>query len=655
MRWSLISVRFVAAIAAFGLVTCGSLLVALIIFQDLRGGFDRLSRDTMPDLIDAGRIAQYSQAIASIAPQLAAVQSDYARRTVNHEIEDQLQLLDGYLRSLAASESLAAGPGGEALERIGAERQALVDNLEQLDATVRDRLTVNVQFVGALVQVQRVLERALDLGGSEAALAVGPDLHPQFDRWIGSFDRMMLEGLTLAGIENIALVRRNERRAETLMAQLRAEVGLPETALDSRLRRLLEEAAAQLEGPKNIFAVKTELERLRRAEAGLLAKNKILANRFVGASRALSSQLQERTGQVSERFSRTAQDSAVILGTIALLGVLSVVGLWIYARRRVLSRLNRLRFALDAQRRGEAQAIPTEGADEISDIGQAARHFVDGVREREQRLRQSKNQAERLAAEAEAANRAKSIFLANMSHELRTPLNAIIGFSDLLREGKAEADKIEEYARDINTSGRHLLLLINDLLDYTKIEAGQREIVPTPIDAGRTIQDLERLFQVQMAERGLSIVYDFEGDTRIEADQTAFRQVVLNLLSNAVKFTDEGEAIHVAAKPVDGMLAIRVKDRGVGIAAEEIERVKQPFHQETTSYTKRVGGTGLGLAIVDSLVRLHGGTMVIESVKNDGASVTVTFPLLRQVPDERGAPEGAAPAESAVAAAREIP
>nr|WP_281413183.1 HAMP domain-containing sensor histidine kinase [Marivibrio halodurans] len=348
---------------------------------------------------------------------------------------------------------------------------------------------------------------------------------------------------------------------------------------------------------------------------------------------------------MSARYSRTAQDSVLVLSAIVLLGVLAVAGLWGYARRRVLSRLDRLSFALHAQRHGEAEPIPEEGRDEIAQIAQAARHFVDGVNEREQRLRHAKEQAERFAAEAEAANRAKSIFLASMSHELRTPLNAIIGFSDLLVGGKAEG-RADEYAQDINDSGRHLLLLINDLLDYTKIEAGQREIAPVPIDAARTIRDLERLVHVQMGERNLSIRYDFPEDARIRADQTAFRQVILNLLSNATKFSYEGEEIRIAAEPIEGYLHISVTDRGVGIAAEEIERVMQPFHQETTSYTKRMGGTGLGLAIVDSLVRLHGGTTRIESVKGKGATVTVAFPVLgdeQDTPTNRAATPGETP------------
>jgi len=661
VRWSLLSVRFVAAIALFGLVTCGSLLAALIAFQELRGGFDRLQNRTLPELIEAGRIAQYSQAIASTAPQLAAVDSDYARRTVNHEIDDQLRLLDEYLAALGADAALSEGTGERALANILAEREQLVANLQAIDGTVEARLAAEARFDRKLTAMRGLLERAYGFHGAvieRAMRAADPEDAPAeretvatVNRWLEMVDRMLLEAVTLAGIENPALIRRNERRAggflDEVVAGLQASERAP-AAVVQEMEALLIGATPLLRGPESIFTAKTRLAELRRAEAGLLAKNKMLANRFVGASRDLSAALQRQTEALSARFSAAAQDSALMLAAIALVGALSVLGIWFFVRRRILTRLSRLGDALEAQRGGRDAAIPTDGEDEITEIGRAARHFVDAVTEREQRLRAAKEQAERLAAEAEAANRAKSVFLANMSHELRTPLNAIIGFSDLLADGRAGVEKTTEYAADINDSGRHLLLLINDLLDYTKIEAGQRELAPTPIDAERTARDLERLIQVQMRERNLSIAYAFPADSRIEADQTAFRQIVVNLLSNAAKFSYEGETIEVGARRREaaGRLEMWVKDRGVGIAPEEIDRVMQPFHQETASYTKRAGGTGLGLAIVDSLVRLHGGETQIDSVKHEGACVTVSFPLLRADAPARPDPPAKARAQA---------
>ena len=189
--------------------------------------------------------------------------------------------------------------------------------------------------------------------------------------------------------------------------------------------------------------------------------------------------------------------------------------------------------------------IPTGGNDEIAEIGRAAAYFAASAAERESRLRDDKERAERLAREAEAANRAKSAFLATMSHELRTPLNAIIGFSYLLRSNRLDRSKTGEYAADIHGSGEHLLALINDLLDYSKIEAGQRELRIETLDAQQIARDLHKLLAIQLDKRRLSVSYDFRGPPLVRADEVALRQVLLNLLSNAAKFAYEGGCIAI--------------------------------------------------------------------------------------------------------------
>ena len=162
-------------------------------------------------------------------------------------------------------------------------------------------------------------------------------------------------------------------------------------------------------------------------------------------------------------------------------------------RKRIVWRLNALRDSLIARVSGQSVPIPVDGHDEIADIGQAAAYFAEAVAEREQSLYRSKEEAEHLAREAEAANRAKSVFLANMSHELRTPLNAIIWFSELISSGQINQNCNQEYAVDINDSGRNLLELINQLLDYSKIEAGERDLAMRAINASEELISLEKL------------------------------------------------------------------------------------------------------------------------------------------------------------------
>jgi signal transduction histidine kinase len=229
----------------------------------------------------------------------------------------------------------------------------------------------------------------------------------------------------------------------------------------------------------------------------------------------------------------------------------------------------------------------------------------------------------------EAASRHKSEFLANMSHELRTPLNAIIGFSEVLMQrmfGALNA-KQEEYLRDIYESGRHLLSLINDILDLSKIEAGRMELEPTEFDLPAAIDSALTLVRERAGRRG--IVLEKTLDERvgpIQADERKVRQVVLNLLSNAIKFTPEGGRIQVRAIPVDGSVEVSVTDTGVGIAPEDQEAVFEEFRQVGSSAAKQEG-TGLGLALCRKFVELHGGTIRVTSAVGAGSTFSFRLPV----------------------------
>jgi signal transduction histidine kinase len=228
----------------------------------------------------------------------------------------------------------------------------------------------------------------------------------------------------------------------------------------------------------------------------------------------------------------------------------------------------------------------------------------------------------------EVASQHKSEFLANMSHELRTPLNAVIGFSEVLSEGMFGQlnDKQEEYARDIYSSGQHLLSLINDILDLSKIEAGRMELELTDFNLPATLDNALTLVRERAGRRGIAL--GLTVDERLEqirADERKVRQVVLNLLSNAIKFTPEGGRIEVAAIPRDGSVEVSVSDTGIGIAPEDQEKVFEEFRQVGTA-AKKVEGTGLGLALSRKFVELHGGRIWVESQVGVGSTFTFTIP-----------------------------
>jgi len=238
---------------------------------------------------------------------------------------------------------------------------------------------------------------------------------------------------------------------------------------------------------------------------------------------------------------------------------------------------------------------------------------------------------EQKGRELEAASRHKSEFLANMSHELRTPLNAIIGFSEVLAEGMFGEinEKQTEYLNDILESGRHLLSLINDILDLSKIEAGRMELEATDFDLPTAIENALILVRERAGRRGITLGREIDERLgTIRADERKVKQVLLNLLSNALKFTPEGGRIDVRAGVVDGMAEISVADTGVGIAPEDQEAVFEEFRQVGTA-AKKVEGTGLGLALSRKFIELHGGRIWVKSQVGVGSTFTFTLPVRR--------------------------
>ena len=238
--------------------------------------------------------------------------------------------------------------------------------------------------------------------------------------------------------------------------------------------------------------------------------------------------------------------------------------------------------------------------------------------------------------DAEYADRAKSEFLANMSHELRTPLNAIIGFSQMIRDQSLGPDATEvylEYARDICGSGDHLLSIINDILDLSKIEAGETQLHEQELDVDAIVEASLILIKSRAQESGLALQSNIEaGGARLFADGRMTKQMLLNLLSNAVKFTGPGGSVSLRVVRGDqGGLKFSVTDTGIGIAQKDIPTALSSFGQVESSMTRRVDGTGLGLPLVASLAKLHGGGLELDSAPGTGTTATIWFPQERVI------------------------
>ena len=301
--------------------------------------------------------------------------------------------------------------------------------------------------------------------------------------------------------------------------------------------------------------------------------------------------------------------------------------------------------------RGDGSEFPVELSVSCVEVG-GRRMFTGIIRDITERQR-IENELIRAKEEAESADKAKSAFLQVMSHELRTPLNAVIGFAQVIEMrllGAAEVDRYTDYATSIRQSGEHLLGIIDDILDITKIESGALVLTEGPVDLVELIAQGVNLVAVQAGKRGVLVALDVGGDMAgdvppVRGDALRLRQVLVNLLSNGVKFSKPGQTVTIGARrngqgsgaggEEEGGVELFVRDTGIGIAPEDIPRALTPFTQLDQSMTRSQEGTGLGLPISKRLVEAHGGVLRIDSVPGQGTTVTVVLPASRVLrPDD---------------------
>nr|WP_193370193.1 ATP-binding protein [Pelagibius marinus] len=275
--------------------------------------------------------------------------------------------------------------------------------------------------------------------------------------------------------------------------------------------------------------------------------------------------------------------------------------------------------------------------DRVNEVGAMARAvqvFKEKSLENRHLQAEDDKRREELASardEAQAANRAKSDFLANMSHELRTPLNAIIGFSEIMvhqLHGGLGSERYEEYANDIHQSGRHLLEIINDILDIAKVEAGRLELRENVIQVQELFESCHRLMGERADSAGVTLIIEPSEDLPVLiGDDTRLRQILLNLLSNAIKFTPQGgEVVLRTSISPNGRPQFHVEDNGIGMTEQEISLAMQPFTQIDNSLARKYEGTGLGLPLTKALVELHSGELELSSDRGSGTTATVTLP-----------------------------
>ena len=317
-------------------------------------------------------------------------------------------------------------------------------------------------------------------------------------------------------------------------------------------------------------------------------------------------------------------------GALLLMGLVSGIGALtvFYVFKKIVEPIKKIAGAMLSVANGEIiHAVPFESrSDEIGSLARALRVFRDNAVEKQQ-LHIAK-------VTAEAANRTKSDFLANMSHELRTPLNAILGYSEVIKMGMfgPVSERYRGYGADIFESGTYLLNLINEILDLSKLEAGQFELHEEDVDVAAIIRACMHLIEPQAEKARVKLLTSLdESLPLIRGDERRMKQILINLLSNATKFTPEGGSVRVRTSLEDKRFVIEVSDTGIGMSADQIPKALEAFRQIESQISRKHVGTGLGLPLAKHLVELHGGTLDLESKVDFGTTVRIVLPPERTV------------------------
>ncbi len=622
--------------------------LGIFAFVQSRAALDHITQSRLPLAATAHQIAQQTEAIAATAPSLLSSKVRTQRLTAATRITDQMIYLGELVARLESS-------GVQAVSEIARKKSLLYENFKKLDKLVQARIEVANEKQATVLKIlatsrelhDATVKALTDLGGATPAPKFGSTQH--ILEMAHDFATATLNNLLAAAntknpfeLQRFATeFQKISQRTETLLGFLPEEIA-------GRIREPFQTLTRFGIGPRSLFRLReNELKSTSEAERMVLAYNQN-GKALVFAANVLIEAAQADISAATEKSRANLRTYGILLAAIAASCVLGAILLAVYIGRDIGERLTSLQKSMAIHAAGGRDDIPLGGNDEIGHMAGALKTFISTINQREDELRQardalkqkvveierSKDDLRRAKEEAELSNRSKSEFLANMSHELRTPLNAIIGFSDLtLSEsfGPVGNARYVDYAKDINQSGQHLLQLINDILDLSKIEAGKLELYECPIDLQRTISACLVLIKDRAESGGLTLKSQIPKDLpSLYADDLKVKQIVLNLLSNAVKFTPPGGRVTLSVEAdLTKGLTLQVSDTGIGIAAKSLPLIFAPFVQEESTLSRTYEGTGLGLPLTKALVEIHGGHIAMESEVGLGTTVTLNFPAER--------------------------
>jgi signal transduction histidine kinase/DNA-binding response OmpR family regulator len=625
------------AFAIIVALTGSAILLSILRLDELARVVDRVTGQNLPAVTASLSAAADTADVNAAAAELAAVTNERGRQAR----AARMQLTIAELRNQVGQLSLISD--GAMRERLTRHLDGLEAEAGRLNGAMRDAVSARSRRVAATAtvdaaaaaQIRALTEATADGKGDSYVEDTSLSASALSDLHVGVLTTasLIIQAAVADTPTEITSLRERFEAARARVAHgvdLVAEHAGNDSTRAANLRRTTDALLALGTGASGLFDL-----RARELQANTAAHERADSMRKIG---------EELKGDVNDlvvgaesnalRASAFAHESVETgrLWLLAIAGVsiaVPILIVWLFVVRYVSRRLSQISRAMLEISSGDLDAqMPPVGRDELGDMGRALQVFRDNARE----IRVAHAEADRAREQAEAASRTKSTFLANMSHELRTPLNAIIGYSEILIEeatDRGEDASISDLDK-IKSAGRHLLGLINDILDLSKIEAGRMDIFIEQVDVGTLARDVATLIAPLAQKNGNTLNLDVPADIGVmHTDLTKLKQCLVNLLSNASKFTQNGA---ISLKARREMLAdrarfiFRVADTGIGMSAEQQGRLFQAFTQADASTTRNYGGTGLGLTISKHFCTMLGGSIDVQSEPGKGSEFTITLP-----------------------------